>query len=107
MDKNNLKTLFKPYSTLKYTRLLFLPLFTVSNSAILPISLNDLAALLLKLTNRQDLEVKHTDPRPGDIIHSYADISKAKKLLGFIPQYDQKDGLIEYLRWYSKNNGGF
>jgi UDP-glucose 4-epimerase len=69
-----------------------------------PISLNDLAGLLLRLTDRQDLSVTHTDPRPGDIIHSYADISKAKNLLDFIPQYDQKSGLIEYLSWISKNN---
>lgn len=69
-----------------------------------PISLNDLAALLLRLTNRQDLSIKHTDPRPGDIIHSYADISKAKNQLDFIPQYDQKSGLKEYLSWISKNN---
>ncbi len=69
-----------------------------------PISLNNLAALLLRLTNRQDLLIKHTDPRPGDIIHSYADISKAKNQLDFIPQYDQKSGLKEYLSWISKNN---
>lgn len=68
-----------------------------------PISLNELAKLLLELTNKQDLTIKHTDPRPGDILHSYADISKAQKLLGFIPKYDQKKGLMEYLNWLSRN----
>jgi len=67
-----------------------------------PISLNDLAELLLELTNKQDLTIKHTDPRPGDILHSYADISKAQKLLGFIPKYNQKKGLMEYLNWLSR-----
>ncbi|TFF88032.1 MAG: SDR family oxidoreductase [Promethearchaeota archaeon] len=68
-----------------------------------PISLNDLAALLLQLTNKRDLSVKHTDPRPGDILHSYADISKAQKLLGFAPKYDQKSGLKDYFDWLSQN----
>ena len=68
-----------------------------------PISLNDLATLLLELTDNQDLPIKHTDPRPGDILHSYADISKSKKLLGFNPKYDQRSGLRDYLDWLSRN----
>lgn len=69
-----------------------------------PISLNELATLLLELTNKQDLPIEHTDPRPGDILHSYADISKARDLLGFIPKYDQKKGLMDYLKWISQNS---
>jgi UDP-glucose 4-epimerase len=68
-----------------------------------PISLNDLSTLLLKLTNKQHLSIEHTDPRPGDIVHSFADISKVKKMLGFVPKYDQKSGLRDYLDWLSQN----
>ncbi|MEJ2293975.1 MAG: GDP-mannose 4,6-dehydratase [Candidatus Lokiarchaeota archaeon] len=68
-----------------------------------PISLNDLSALMLKVTNKQHLSIKHTDPRPGDILHSFADISKVKKMLGFVPKYDQKSGLRDYLDWLSQN----
>ena len=68
-----------------------------------PISLNDLANLLLKLSNKQDLPIKHSKPRPGDIKHSYADISKAKTLLNFTPKYNQEIGLENYLNWLSKN----
>ncbi|MBD3196707.1 MAG: SDR family NAD(P)-dependent oxidoreductase [Candidatus Lokiarchaeota archaeon] len=67
-----------------------------------PISLNDLADLMLKITNKRNLKINHTDPRPGDIIHSFADISKAKRLLGFNPKYNQEEGLIDYLEWYKK-----
>lgn len=64
-----------------------------------PIDLTSLARLLLKLTNKSDLGIVYTDPRPGDIINSYADISKAKSILGFLPEYDQEKGLKDYLIW--------
>jgi len=67
-----------------------------------PITLTKLAKLMLKLTNREDLKITYTDPRPGDILHSYADISKAKKLLGFEPEYDQEKGLRDYFKWYKE-----
>lgn len=41
--------------------------------------------------------------RPGDIKHSNADISKAKKLLGYNPEYSFKDGIKLAIEWYKKN----
>jgi UDP-N-acetylglucosamine/UDP-N-acetylgalactosamine 4-epimerase len=38
--------------------------------------------------------------RSGDVRHSQADISKARRLLGFAPQYDLQSGLREALPWY-------
>jgi len=67
-----------------------------------PINLNSLARLMLKLTDKTKLEIKYTDPRPGDILHSYADITKAKKLLGFNPKFDQEQGLRDYISWYTQ-----
>ncbi|MHA1147614.1 MAG: SDR family NAD(P)-dependent oxidoreductase [Promethearchaeota archaeon] len=67
-----------------------------------PISLTDLARLMLKLTNREDLKIEYTDPRPGDILHSYGDLTKAKKLLHFEADYNQEEGLRDYLKWYVK-----
>ncbi|MFX1375573.1 MAG: SDR family oxidoreductase [Promethearchaeota archaeon] len=67
-----------------------------------PIKLTDLAKLMLKLTNKENLKVIYTDPRPGDILHSYADISKSKTLLNFKPKFTQAEGLKEYFSWFSK-----
>ena len=67
-----------------------------------PITLTNLAKLLLKLTNKPNLRINYTDPRPGDILKSFADISKAKKLLGFSAIYDQEKGLKNYLDWLEK-----
>ena len=41
--------------------------------------------------------------RKGDIKHSNADISKAKRLLGYAPEYDFKRGLAEAIEWYKNN----
>lgn len=41
--------------------------------------------------------------RPGDIRHSNADISKARRLLGYAPDYDFAKGLAEALQWYKDN----
>ena len=67
-----------------------------------PITLTDLGKLILKLSGKENLKLEYTDPRPGDIKHSFADLSKAKKLLGFNPKYKQEEGLREYFKWYVK-----
>ncbi len=67
-----------------------------------PITLLDLAKLMLKLTNKEELGIIFDPPRPGDIIHSYADISKVKEILKFQPKYTQEQGLRDYLEWYCK-----
>ncbi len=41
--------------------------------------------------------------RKGDIKHSNADISKAKKFLGYNPEYDFERGLSEAIEWYKEN----
>ena len=41
--------------------------------------------------------------RKGDIKHSNADISKAKELLCYDPDYDFKKGLNEAIEWYKEN----
>ena len=41
--------------------------------------------------------------RKGDIKHSNADITKAKKLLGYDPEYNFERGISEAIEWYCKN----
>ncbi len=69
-----------------------------------PISLNDLGRLILKLTDREHLKLEYTDPRPGDIKHSFADLTKAQEMLNFQPKYTQEEGLREYFKWYIEKN---
>lgn len=41
--------------------------------------------------------------RKGDIKHSNADISKARRLLGYDPSYNFETGLTEAIDWYREN----
>lgn len=41
--------------------------------------------------------------RAGDIKHSNADISKAKKLLGYCPDYSFEEGIELAINWYKEN----
>ncbi|GAA5495210.1 UDP-N-acetylglucosamine 4-epimerase [Rubritalea halochordaticola] len=49
------------------------------------------------------VEAIYGDNRVGDIPHSLADISKARKLLGYDPQYSIVQGLSEAALWYVEN----
>lgn len=62
-----------------------------------PTSIRELAELVIKLAN-PSLKPIFTRPRPGDIEDSYADISKAKRLLGFEPRVSLEQGLRELLK---------
>ena len=58
------------------------------------VSLNQLAADILSSFGRPfEGGVEHLPPRPGDILHSLADISKARRLIGYEPAYTVKQGL--------------
>jgi len=64
------------------------------------ITLNELVREIGRVLGRP-LDVVHTDPRPGDIRHSLADITRAKELIGYEPQVRWEDGIpptIEFLR---------
>ena len=43
---------------------------------------------------------EYHDFRPGDVRHSQADVSKARRLLGYEPVHDVRTGLEEALPWY-------
>ena len=44
-------------------------------------------------------EINFTAPRAGDVKHSLADITHAKKMLNFNPTTDFIEGLTEYINW--------
>ena len=71
-------------------------------------SLLDLAKLLKELlvsydNNINEIEFVFGPKREGDIPHSFASIEKAKNKLGYMPNYDLKEGLSKSIKWYLKN----
>lgn len=64
----------------------------------------DLVEILsVKDQNGNRLEPNFGPDRAGDIRHSSADITKAKKLLNYKPDWDFKQGIDASLRWYAEN----
>lgn len=51
----------------------------------------------------KNIEPKFGPDRAGDIKHSNADISKAKRLLGYSPDYSFEDGIALAIEWYKEN----
>jgi nucleoside-diphosphate-sugar epimerase len=68
------------------------------------VSVNQVAEVLKDVMNRKDLKNVHADPRPTDIRHGYADINKAKKILGYHPKFSIEEGLTELVNWYVKKS---
>ena len=48
----------------------------------------------------RDVEPVFGPERPGDVRHSLADISKARRILGYSPDYSFAQGLAEAIEWY-------
>nr|WP_315184030.1 SDR family oxidoreductase [uncultured Flavobacterium sp.] len=71
-------------------------------------TLNELLVYLKEYLSQYDeriaaVAVIHGPNRAGDIPHSLASIDKAKKLLGYHPQFSISEGLKEAVDWYWNN----
>ncbi|GAB4270798.1 MAG: SDR family oxidoreductase [Deferrisomatales bacterium] len=63
------------------------------------ISLNELYRTIAALLG-SDAKPVYGPPRAGDVKHSLADISKARRALGYEPRYTVQQGLAHAIEWY-------
>ena len=73
-------------------------------------TLNELFVLIRDLVMKTMPEARHIEPtyldfRPGDVLHSLADINKAEELLGYHPEFSLQDGLERTSDWYFNQSG--
>lgn len=66
------------------------------------ITLNEVLKMLEKVTGKK-IQAKYDPPRAGDIRDSQADISRARKVLGYEPLVDFEEGLRRTWDWYKSN----
>jgi len=66
-------------------------------------SLLDLVATLNDILGAA-IEARFGEPRPGDVKHSLADISRARRLLGYEPRVQLEEGLARAVAWYREQN---
>jgi UDP-glucose 4-epimerase len=62
------------------------------------ITINELAMLVTEIADIAS-ELQYGPPRPGDVRHSLADISRAQRIFGFSPSMALRPGLAEYIDW--------
>jgi len=66
------------------------------------VTVNKIIDIINEILGR-NIKPIYTDPRPGDVKHSLADIYLAEKLIGFKPKVSFRDGLKKAIDWYQEN----
>lgn len=66
------------------------------------VTVNELAAAMARLMGRPELKPTYAPERAGDVKHSLADLSLAKKTIGYEPVVDFERGLEATVRWYER-----
>jgi UDP-glucuronate 4-epimerase len=65
------------------------------------VELRELIALLERELGREAV-IDHQPPQPGDVPQTFADITKARRLLGYNPQTQIEDGIRKFVEWFKK-----
>ena len=64
------------------------------------VSINELIGIIEKNLGKY-ANRKYTSIQSGDVINTFADISKAKELLGFSPEVGIEEGIQRFVNWYN------
>ena len=75
----------------------------INISCAASVTVNQLMREIRALVDKEHVEPRYVDPRPGDIKHSLADVTLARRLLGFEPKIDLRQGLRMALGWYREH----
>ncbi len=69
-----------------------------------PLPIRDLARAVIELTGSRS-RIMVRPPRPGDVPHTWADVSRARRELGWSPRVPLEEGLADYVRWFRNEYG--
>jgi UDP-glucuronate 4-epimerase len=67
------------------------------------VELRELISLIEKALDRR-AEVDRQPLQPGDVTQTFADISKARRLLGYQPQTQIEQGIEKFVEWFRASN---
>jgi UDP-N-acetylglucosamine 4-epimerase len=82
-----------------------MPLSAVMNIAFGgTISVSEIYRAVAKLVGKETMEPVYLPERPGEIKSSYADISEARRILGFLPVVALEEGLQKTVNWFISEN---
>jgi len=75
-------------------------IFNLGNSK--PIELKYFIKVIEKAVGRK-AKIKQFSKQPGDVEKTFANISKAKKLLGYNPKISIEEGMDRFVKWYKNS----
>lgn len=67
-----------------------------------PVSLKEMINIIGQVIGTEP-KIKQLPMQPGDVDRTFADISKAKKLIGYNPKTSFKEGIENFVEWYKIN----
>lgn len=67
-----------------------------------PITLSQMISTIEEVLGKKAI-IDRKPMQPGDVNRTYADITKAKKLIGYCPQTSFKEGITNFVNWYKEN----
>jgi UDP-glucose 4-epimerase len=73
---------------------------TINLGSGFELTINELATSVAQIAERPNAAVEHDDPRPGDVLRLYADVSRARAVLGYEVHVPLAEGLRRLLAWY-------
>ena len=73
---------------------------TINLGSGFELSINDLAKTVREIAGRPDTPIQHDEPRPGDVLRLYADMSQARSLMGYDVRVPLAEGIRQLLDWY-------
>ena len=68
-----------------------------------PISLKEMIEVIGKELHIEP-KIKELPMQPGDVDRTYADITKAKNLIGYAPSISFEEGIKRFIKWYKEAN---
>lgn len=75
-------------------------ILNIGNSS--PTSLKEMINTIAEVLEIEP-KIKQLPMQPGDVDRTFADVSKAKKLLGYEPHISFKEGIEKFVAWYKEN----
>lgn len=69
-----------------------------------PVKLAEMIAAIEKATEKK-ARIRQMPMQPGDVDITYANIEKAKKMLGYNPKYSFEEGVKNFVEWYKQVTG--
>lgn len=69
-----------------------------------PVSLKEMIDIIGQVVGVEP-KIKQLPMQPGDVDRTFADVSKAKELIGYNPKTSFKEGIENFVNWYKINGG--